>query len=171
MASNKNAKSGKGKSTVEKVYELVKPITDELDLLLWDITFEKEGAYWYLRVFIDKSDGSMPGIEDCENVTRPLSKLLDDIDPIEQSYILEVGSPGLGRELKTAEHFECCMDCPVRIRFIRETSDGEKEIIAQLKEYSKDSIKVEADGEERIVKLAETAYVRLYDDEDIFDDE
>lgn len=164
------AKSGKGGNTVAAVYEMVKPITDELGLVLWDVVFEKEGAYWYLRVYIDRDDG-MPDMNDCENVTRPLSKLLDEKDPIEQSYILEVGSPGLGRELKKEEHFRRYMECPVRIRFIRETENGEKELIAALKEYNKDSVTVAYDGEERVIKLADTAFIRLYDDEDIFDDD
>lgn len=164
------AKSGKGGNTVATVYEMVKPITDELGLVLWDVVFEKEGAYWYLRVYIDRDDG-MPDMDDCENVTRPLSKLLDEKDPIEQSYILEVGSPGLGRELKKEEHFRRYMECPVRIRFIRETENGEKELIAALKEYNKDSVTVAYDGEERVIKLADTAFIRLYDDEDIFDDD
>lgn len=164
------AKSGKGGNTVAAVYEMVKPITDELGLVLWDVVFEKEGAYWYLRVYIDRDD-SMPDMDDCENVTRPLSKLLDEKDPIEQSYILEVGSPGLGRELKKEEHFRRYMECPVRIRFIRETENGEKELIAALKEYNKDSVTVACDGEERVIKLADTAFIRLYDDEDIFDDD
>lgn len=164
------AKSGRGGNTVAAVCEMVKPITDELGLVLWDVVFEKEGAYWYLRVYIDRDDG-MPDMNDCENVTRPLSKLLDEKDPIEQSYILEVGSPGLGRELKKKEHFLRYMECPVRIRFIRETERGEKEIIAALKEYNKDSVTVARDGEERVIKLADTAFIRLYDDEDIFDDD
>ena len=169
MASGKNAKSGKGGNTIAKVYEMVKPITDELGLVLWDVVFEKEGAYWYLRVFIDRDD-DMPSMDDCENVTRPLSKLLDEKDPIEQSYILEVGSPGLGRELKREEHFMRYMECPVRIRFIRENEAGEKEIIAALKAWSKDSITVARDGEESEIKFTDTAFIKLYDDEDVFDD-
>ena len=103
--SGKNAKSGKGGNTIAKVHDMVMPIIDELGLSLWDIVFEKEGAYWYLRVFIDGKD-DLASMEDCENVTRPLSKLLDEQDPIEQSYILEVGSPGIGRVLKKEEHFQ-----------------------------------------------------------------
>jgi ribosome maturation factor RimP len=168
MAEQKGRKS-KGGSTVSLVYEMVKPITDELGLMLWDVVFEKEGAYWYLRVYIDREDAE-PSMEDCENVTRPLSKLLDEKDPIEQSYILEVGSPGIGRELKREEHFEMCMECPVRIRFIRENEKGEKEIIAALKAYNKDTITVMADGEESVIKLSDTAFVKLADDEDLFDE-
>ncbi len=160
---------GKGKTTVNKVYELTKPITDELGLVLWDVVYEKEGAYFYLRIFIDREDG-YPDMSDCENVTRPLSKILDDDDPIDGSYILEVGSPGLGRELKKEEHFLYYIDCPIRIRLIRANEAGEKEIIATLKEYNKDSIKVMRDGEEYEIKLSETAFVKLYDDEDVFDE-
>ncbi|MBQ8826885.1 MAG: ribosome maturation factor RimP [Oscillospiraceae bacterium] len=164
-----SGKSGKGGNTIAKVYEMVKPITDELGLVLWDIVYEKEGAYWYLRVFIDRDD-DMPSMDDCENVTRPLSKLLDEKDPIDQSYILEVGSPGLGRELKKEEHFMRYMECPVRIRYIRENEQGEKEIIAALKGWSKEGITAARDGEEFQVKFADTAFIRLYDDEDVFDD-
>lgn len=168
MAETKS-KKGKGGNTAAAVSEMVRPITDELGLILWDVVFEKEGAYWYLRVFIDRDD-DMPSMDDCENVTRPLSKLLDEKDPIEQSYILEVGSPGIGRELKKEEHFLRYLECPVRVRFIRENEKGEKEIIAALKEYNKDTITVMADGEESVIKLADTAFVKLADDEDLFDE-
>ena len=170
MLMAKKSSGSRGGNTVALVYDLVKPITDELGLILWDVVFEKEGAYWYLRVFIDRDD-DMPSMDDCENVTRPLSKILDEKDPIEQSYILEVGSPGLGRELKKKEHFERYLECPVRIRFIRENEKGEKEIIAALKSYDKDSVTVMADGEESIIKLSDTAFVKLYDDEDVFDED
>lgn len=162
----KTAKS-KGGNTVARVYELTKPITDSLNLVLWDVVFEKEGANWYLRVFIDRDDRDAD-MNDCENVSRPLSDVLDSEDPIEQSYILEVGSPGLGRELKKDEHFQRYIDCPLRIRFIRENENGEKEIIATLKEHNHGVIVVERDGKRENIKLSDTAFVRLYDDEDVF---
>ena len=81
--------SGK-KNTVGIVTDLVRPITDELGLDLWDVRFEKEGSIWYLRVFLDKEEGV--NIDDCENVRR-LSPILDEVDPIAQSYTLEVSSP------------------------------------------------------------------------------
>ncbi len=168
--SGKNAKSGKGGNTIAKVHDMVMPIIDELGLSLWDIVFEKEGAYWYLRVFIDGKD-DLASMEDCENVTRPLSKLLDEQDPIEQSYILEVGSPGIGRALKKEEHFQKFLECPIRVRFIRENENGEKEIIAALKAYDKDTVTVARDGEEEVIKLSDTAFVKLADDEDLFGDD
>ena len=152
----------KGGNTVSKVYDIAKPIADSLGLKIWDVVFEKEGALWYLRVFIDK-DGGL-SMEDCENMTRPLSKALDDADPIEQNYMLEVGSPGLGRELKRQEHFEEFLECPVRIRYIRET-EGQKEFIAILKGCTKDTISVITEEGDKEIKLSDTAFVRLYDDD------
>ena len=93
--------SGK-KNTVGIVTDLVRPITDELGLDLWDVRFEKEGSIWYLRVFLDKEEGV--NIDDCENVSRRLSPILDEVDPIAQSYTLEVSSPGIGRDLRRHIH-------------------------------------------------------------------
>ncbi len=151
------------KSTVEKAYELAKPLAESLGVSIWDVVFEKEGASWYLRIFIDKDDGI--NIDDCEAFSRPFNKILDEKDFIDQSYIFEVGSPGMGRELKRPEHFEKYMGSPVRVRLIR-ASDGLKEIIGSLKEYNKESIIVD----EREIKLSDTAFVKLYDDENIFDE-
>ena len=79
--------------------------------------FEKEGSSWFLRILIDKDGGV--SMDDCENFTRPFNKILDEEDPIPQSYVLEVGSPGLGRELKRPEHFEACINDLIRIKLIR----------------------------------------------------
>ena len=107
-------------------------------------------------------------MDDCEAMTRPLSAALDEKDPIDEQYMLEVGSPGLGRELKRQEHFERFLECPLRIRYIRE-KDGVKEFIAVLTAYNKESgsITVETErGTEEIV-LSDTAFVKLYDDEEL----
>ena len=154
----------KGGNTVAKVYEIAKPIADSLGLKIWDVAFEKEGAMWYLKVLIDKIDGAL-SMDDCEAMTRPLSKALDEADPIEQNYMLEVGSPGLGRELKKPEHFEEFLECPVRIRYIRETN-GQKEFIAILKGYTKDTVSVITEEGDKEIKLSETAFIRLFDDDD-----
>ena len=151
------------KSTVEKAYELAKPLAESLGVSIWDVVFEKEGASWYLRIFIDKDDGI--NIDDCEAFSRPFNKILDEKDFIDQSYIFEVGSPGVARELKRPEHFEKYIGSPVRARLIR-AADGLKEIIGLLKEYNKDSILVD----EKEIKLSDTAFVKLYDDENIFDE-
>ena len=152
----------KGGNTVSAVYELAGPIADSLGLKIWDVTFEKEGAMWYLRVLIDK-DGGL-SMDDCEAMTRPLSEALDKADPIEQNYMLEVGSPGLGRELKKKEHFEEFLECPVRIRYIRET-EGQKEFIAILKGFNDGVVSVITEDGDKDIKLSDTAFIRLYDDD------
>lgn len=161
----------KGGNIAAVAYKLAKPIADELGLGIWDITYEKEGALRYLRVLIERPGGSID-MDDCEAMTRPLSKALDEADPIEEQYILEVGSPGLGRQLRKKEHFEEYRDCPVRIRYIRE-HEGVKEFIGIIRDYDEGTKALTVltekgdDTEEIQVKLSETAFVRLYDDEDI----
>ncbi len=147
-------------STEQKVYDLVKPITDELGYYLWDVCYEKEGAVWYLRIFIDSDDGIT--IEDCERANAPINAVMDEKDPISQGYTLEVGSAGLERELVKEEHFEICEGDTVRIRFIRSV-DGEKEIIAVLSGADRDGVSVVLDdGSQKKFPLADIAYVRLY---------
>ncbi len=82
---------------------LVKPILDELQLELVDVVFEKEGQNWFLRVYIDKENGV--DIEECGQVSEKLSEKLDETDPIEQAYFLEVSSPGVERPLKKRRGF------------------------------------------------------------------
>lgn len=154
------------KNTVEKVRELALPLCDELGLFLWDVRFEKEGASWYLRVFIDKDGGV--DMDDCEAFTRPFNKILDDADPVAQSYVLEVGSPGLGRDLKRPEHFLACIGDEIRVRTIRPI-DGERDFIGILMSFEKNSFVI-AQSEEDIVefKLSDCSYVKLNDDADLF---
>lgn len=152
-------------ATVKKVRELAEPLCDELGLFLWDVKFEKEGANWYLRVYIDKDGGIQ--LSDCEALHRPLDQLLDETDPIPQSYVFEVCSPGLGRKLERPEHFEVCIGDEIKIRFIR-PRNGEKEVIRTLVDYTGDEIIVSGEGGEESIPLAECAHVKLYDDGDLF---
>ena len=146
--------------TEQKVYDLIKPITDDLGYYLWDVSYVKEGAMWYLRVFIDQDEGIT--IADCERATAPINQILDKADPIPQSYMLEVGSAGLERELLKEEHFEVCRGDTVRIRFIR-AQDGEKELTAQLAGADKEGVSVVLeDGTEKTFPLEDIAYVKLY---------
>ena len=124
------------------------------------LTYEKEGAMWYLRVFIDQDEGIT--IADCERANAPISDILDEKDPIPQSYMLEVGSAGLERELVKEEHFEVCCGDKVKIRFIRAV-DGEKEIVAQLAGADKEGVTVILDsGDEKKFPLSDIAFVKLY---------
>ena len=157
----------KGSNTVDKVFDLAKPLADELGLILWDVRFEKEGANWYLRVFIDKEEGI--NIEDCEAISRPLNTILDETNPISQSYIFEVCSPGVARELKKPEHFERFMGEEIRIRLIRAV-DNIKEYVGILKEYTKDIITI-LDENNTTIEIApsDCAYIRLNDDDNLFE--
>ena len=148
--------------TEQKVYDLVKPVTDELGYFLWDVCYVKEGAMWYLRIFIDQDEGIT--IDDCERATAPINEVLDEADPIAQSYMLEVGSAGLERELLREEHFEVCIGDEVRIRFIRSV-DGEKEIRTTLLAADRNELTVRGeDGEEKKLPLADIAFVKLWFD-------
>lgn len=147
-------------STEQRVYDLIKPITDELGYYLWDICYEKEGAMWFLRVFIDCDEGIT--IDDCEKATEPINQILDAEDPIAQSYMLEVGSAGLERSLVKQEHFDVCEGDTVKIRFFRPV-DGEKEIVAVLVGADKDKVTIATEeGAEKSFPLSDIAFVKLY---------
>ncbi len=146
-------------STEQRVYDLIRPITDELGYFLWDVCYEKEGALWYLRVFIDQDEGIT--IDDCERATRPINDILDKEDPISQSYMLEVGSAGLERELVKEEHFEVCVGDEVRIHFIRSV-DGLKEVIGNLVSADKEGVTIETEEGTKTYSLADISYVKLY---------
>lgn len=92
------------KSIQQAVTELAAPVTDSLNYELVDVEYVKEGTNWYLRIYIDKPGGI--GIDDCQAVSERLSDILDKNDPIDQSYYLEVSSPGLDRPLKTERDFK-----------------------------------------------------------------
>ncbi|MDR0947379.1 MAG: ribosome maturation factor RimP [Ruminococcus sp.] len=154
-------------NTVSKIYAAAEPIAKSLGLTIWDIVYEKEGSLWYLRVYIEKP-GSILTIEDCENMTRPLDKKLDELDPIDTQYILEVSSPGLGRKLTRPEHFKRFLGETVKVRFIRET-DGFKELDGILTEFSDNEITV-LSPEPKKITLSKTAFVKLTDDENLFDE-
>ena len=104
----------KGGNTVKIVRDLVEPFAKELGLDIWDVRFLKEGADWYLRIFIDKDGGV--SIDDCVDLTHAINKPLDEADPIEQAYFLEVSSPGIERELKNEMHISACEGWQVEVK-------------------------------------------------------
>ena len=152
---------GKGGNTVAAVWEIAEPIAAELGLKLWDIRFVKEGADWFLRIFIDKDGGV--GITDCENMSRAIDKPLDDADPIEQSYCLEVSSPGIERDLSRESHFEACKGEKIKVKLIRAV-DGIREFSGILEDYEgmKIILRLE-DGSAMNIDKKETSYIKLDD--------
>lgn len=155
------AKKEKG-NTVSVVWQIAQPIAESLGLSLWDVRFVKEGADWFLRIYIDKEDGV--SIEDCEAMSRAIDKPLDDADPISQSYCLEVSSPGLERELTRPEHFEMMNGEPVIVRLIRPDENGERELYGTLAGLIDDEVALlgENDAERRIPRK-DISFVKLDD--------
>ena len=151
--------------TAQKVYDVVKPFADELSLDIWDIRYTKEGSAWFLRIFIDKDGGI--DITDCENLSRAIDEPLDKADPIKESYYLEVSSPGLGRELTRAEHFEKLNGQQITVKLIR-PRDGEKEFVGVLCGYNNGAVTIDIDGDEATFEKSEISKVKLNDDLDLF---
>ena len=148
-------------NTAEIVRQIVLPVCDEMGLVLWDVTFEKEGAEWFLKVLVEKAEGDIDILE-CEAFSRAIDPLIDEADPIDQSYYLEVGSPGLGRKLRLPEHFNKYIGQKVLVRLIRPDENGRKEIEANLTGFENTEISLE--GEEKKIPLADCAFVKLCDD-------
>lgn len=151
-------------NTVTRVREIIEPYAKELGLEIWDIKFAKEGTDWYLRIFIDKEGGV--SIDDCVDLTHAVTKPLDDADPISQSYILEVSSPGVERELTRDEHFEKYIGSPVMLRLIRPV-DNVRDFNGVLTKYENSVAEITSqDGKILSVNKKDAVYIKL-DDFDI----
>lgn len=143
----------------QKTEKLLEPILEANHFELVDVEYVKEGGSWYLRAYIDKPGGIT--VDDCEIVNRALGDLLDEHDFIEESYILEVSSPGLGRPLKKERDFARSLGEEVEIRTYRMV-DRQKEFRGILKAYDKETVTIETDGgEERSFERENIALIRL----------
>lgn len=139
----------KGGNTVTKVWKLCEPIVNSLGLRLWDVRYTKEGADWYLRIFIDKDDRI--DVSDCEAVSRAVDEPLDELDPIKNSYNLEVCSPGVERELVRDEHFEKYIDQNIKVKMLRPIEGIGREFAGVLKSYNNGELTIcDHDGENDI---------------------
>ena len=117
-------------NAAEKVYSLVKQTVESCGVELWDVRYLKEGASWYLRVYIDKPGGIT--IDDCTNVSHAIDPVIDEADPIDGSYYLEVCSPGIERELTRPEHYIKLTGKKIRIKLYK-AFEGKKEYEGILK--------------------------------------
>ena len=124
------------KKITELTAELAAPAIAEQGCTLWDVEYVKEAGTWYLRILIDKEGGV--DILDCEAISRKVSDLLDEADPIEGSYTLEVGSAGAERALKRPADFARFMGSPVLVKLYR-NQDGRKEFAGTLAAYDEQS--------------------------------
>jgi len=148
----------KSEAYVARVEELLKPIVEANGLTIYDVEYIKEGSEWYLRAYIDKQEGVH--IDDCVVVSRAMSELLDEDDLIQEGYIFEVSSPGLGRTLKKDKHFEWSMGEEVEIRTYK-AINKQKEFVGLLKSYDSNSITIETEDENIVFSRADVARVRL----------
>ena len=143
----------------QKTEEILLPIIEEYGFELVDVEYVKEGGTWYLRTYIDKEGGI--SIDDCEKVSRRLSDILDEKDYIDDTYIMEVSSPGLGRPLKKEKDFKRSLGKEVDIRTYR-MIDKQKEFTGILKDYDKDTVTIELDDETlKTFEKGDIALIRL----------
>lgn len=143
----------------QRTEELLIPILEKYEFELVDVEYVKEAGTWYLRAYIDKPGGI--AINDCEVVSRELSDLLDQKDFIDDSYILEVSSPELGRPLKKERDFARSIGAEVEIRTYRMV-EGRKEFTGVLEEYDSESVTVSyEDGTKQNFDRKEIALIRL----------
>ena len=143
----------------QKTEEILNPIMEELEFELVDVEYVKEGGTWYLRAYIDKPGGI--NVDDCEVVSRRLSDILDEKDYIEEAYILEVSSPGLGRPLKKEKDFKRSLGEEVDVRTYR-MIEKQKEFTGLLKDYDDATVTIEMeDGTLKTFEKSDIALIRL----------
>lgn len=139
--------------------ELITPILDRMNFELVDVEYVKEGGTWYLRAYIDKDGGIT--VNDCEAVAREMNEILDREDFVEDSYVFEVSSPGLGRPLKKEKDYIRSMGKEVEIRTYR-AINREKEFYGILSAYDENTVTIKTeDGTEMTFEKSNIALIRL----------
>lgn len=139
--------------------QLITPIIERMNFELVDVEYVKEGGTWYLRAYIDKEGGIT--VNDCEAVAREMNEILDQEDFVEDSYVFEVSSPGLGRPLKKEKDYIRSMGRELEIRTYR-AINREKEFYGILKAYDERTVTIEMeDGQTMTFEKADIALIRL----------
>ncbi len=141
-------------SIKETVREAIAGVIEALGYRIWDITYSKIGADYHLEITIDSDDGI--NIDDCERVHRAIDPILDECDPIEDFYYLEVSSPGIERELRTEEHIELSQGARVEAKLYK-AKDGKKSIVGTLLGLSDGNVAIECDGSEVALSRSDIA--------------
>lgn len=143
----------------ELARSLAEPIAAENGCTVWDVEYVREAGTWYLRVYIDKPGGI--STDDCEAVSRPLSDKLDEADPIEGSYTLEISSAGIDRVLKRPEHFAQFIGSDVEVKLYRPV-EGRKDHVGALAAYEAGGVTIETASGPLSLEKKDVAQVRLY---------
>ena len=142
----------------QKAEAMAQPIIDQFGFELVDVEYVKEGSNYYLRAYIDKPQGIT--VDDCEVVSRAFSQKLDEEDFIEEAYIMEVSSPGLGRPLKKEKDYKRSMGKELEISTYRAVN-REKEFYGILTAYDENSVTIDCEGEEKTFQKSDIALIRL----------
>ena len=143
----------------ERVAAMAQPVVEEEGCSLWDVEYVREAGTWYLRVYIDKEGGV--GIDDCERISRRLDPILDEEDPIPDSYVFEVGSAGAERELKRPSDFEQFLGHEVELRLYR-PMDGKKSFVGTLAGYDDGNVTITVGEEALTFEKQQIAKVNLH---------
>lgn len=143
----------------ERVWALAKPVAEAQQCEIWDVEYVREAGTRYLRVYIDKDGGV--SIQDCENFSRTLDPILDEADPIPESYIFEVSSAGAERELKRPGDFARFLGAQVEVR-LYQPQDGSKAFVGALEGYDAGDVTINVGGASRVFPKAAVAQVRLH---------
>lgn len=141
------------------VTAMAKPVVEEEGCTLWDVEYVREAGTWYLRVLIDKEGGL--GIDECERISRRLDPMLDEADPIPDSYVFEVGSAGAERELKRPGDFEKFLGSEVELRLYK-PENGQKAFIGTLSAYNNGDVTVKVGENEITFEKPKIALVKLH---------
>ena len=144
-------KKGSG-GVVATVKKIAEPLAEELGYFLWDVEYVKEGADMYLRITIDSEEGI--NIEDCEKVHRAIDPILDEIDPIETFYYLEVSSPGVERELRTPEHILACIGMRAQAKLFTAVN-GAKSVVGEIVSYLDDTLTLRTESGDVVLKKSQ----------------
>ena len=143
----------------DKVFELSKPVVEEAGCTLWDVEYVREAGTWFLRVYIDKEGGV--SISDCETISRILDPMLDEADPIPDSYVFEVGSAGAERELKRPSDFQQFMGKEVEVR-LYQPMNGQKAFVGSLEGYEDGNVTLLVGSKTMSFTKSQTALVKLH---------
>jgi ribosome maturation factor RimP len=150
----------KGQARIEAIKNLAAPIAESLGLMLWDVRIVNEGGRRILRITVDKDGGV--DMDDCVNMHHAIDAPLDELDPIEESYNLQISSPGLERELIRPEHFMKFLGSDVKVK-LRAAIDGVKEFSGVLKDYNDGVATIETGEKELHLESKDYAWIKLDD--------
>ncbi|MBQ7387429.1 MAG: ribosome maturation factor RimP [Clostridia bacterium] len=142
------------KNVRETVREAIEPTVNELGYSIWDITYSKIGADYHLEITIDSDEGI--NIDDCEKVHRAIDPIIDECDPIEDFYYLDVSSPGIERELRTEEHIELSVGERVEAKLFA-ARDGKKSFVGELVGLEDGNVVLDAAGERVAIPRSDIA--------------